>query len=74
MHVTKSKKWKDATDLFYVSPAESAGSALEVVEETWIFTYLSMLEALEDIGDTAYFWQYDNHGNKLVQVRFYPDS
>ena len=33
----------------------------------WIFEFLAGLGA----DDTAYFWQYDNHGNKLVQVRFY---
>ena len=24
--------------------------------------------------DVAYFWQYDNHGNKLVKLRFYLDE
>ena len=52
-------QWKDATGLFYVS-----GS--------WIFEYLASLSTMT--GDAyAYFWQYDNQGNRLVQVRFYPD-
>lgn len=34
----------------------------------WIFSYLATLPT-----GSAYFWQYDNQGDKLVQVRFYPD-
>ena len=42
----------------------------------WVFEYLSFLTGYDfgdgpDITDAAYFWQYDNHGNKLVKVRFY---
>ena len=53
------KDWTDATDLFYY-------------EGQWVFDYLQNLidDPLLDSG--AYFWQFDNNGNKLVQVRFYP--
>lgn len=52
--------WKNATGLFYY-------------EGQWVFEYLAWLATQPGVTDTAYFWQYDNHGNKLVQVRFYPD-
>ncbi|MBA7548690.1 hypothetical protein ES705_41156 [subsurface metagenome] len=74
VHVTKSKKWKDATHIFYVSTGEDIFDI--ITEDTWVFEYMAQLEAaLLDplIVDTAYFWQYDNHGNKLVKVRFYKD-
>ena len=72
--VTKSKKWKDATDLFYVSEGEDPFDI--ITADTWVFTYMAQLEDFDfgddpSIDDTAYFWQYDNHGNKLVKVRFY---
>jgi hypothetical protein len=75
VHVTKSKKWKDATHIFYVSDSEDP---FEIVgkDDVWVFTYMANLEAAPlypSIEDTAYFWQYDNHGNKLVKVRFYKD-
>jgi len=77
VHVTKSKKWKDATELFYVDCEEDPFGIVPCNSlGTWVFTYMENLEAaLLDplIVDTAYFWQYDNHGNKLVKVRFYPD-
>ena len=74
--VTKSKNWQDATDLFYVSPVEDYFGIISA--DMWVFEYLNFLTAHDfgddpDITDAAYFWQYDNHGNKLVQVRFYPD-
>ena len=75
--VTKSKKWKDATELFYVDCGEDPFGIVPCNGlGTWVFTYLEDLEAapLDPlIVDTAYFWQYDNHGNKLVKVRFYED-
>ena len=55
-----SKNWKDATFLFYY-------------EEEWIFDYLQALIDDSELDPGAYFWQYDNHGNKLVKVRFYRD-
>jgi len=74
VNVTKSKKWKDATHIFYVSDAEDTFDI--ITADTWVFEYMAQLEAFDfgadpSIVDTAYFWQYDNHGNKLVKVRFY---
>ena len=74
----KGKKWFDASDIIYVSCAEDGfgivashigcnGNGLGM----WVFDYLALLESEQDMTDTAYFWQYDNHGNKLVKVRFY---
>jgi len=74
VNVTKSKKWKDATHIFYVSDAEDTFNIIS--EDTWVFEYMAQLEAAPldpSIVDTAYFWQFDNKGNKLVKVRFYPD-
>lgn len=77
VHVTKSKKWKDATHIFYVSDIEDP-FGLVGAEDMWVFYYMSAVEAY--LGDdptipgepyTEYFWEYDNHGNKLVKVRFY---
>ena len=64
LKVTKNMGWKDVTDDLFV------------FDGMWLFDYLEMIEAaIVDGGlgatDTAYFWQYDNHGNKLVKVRFY---
>jgi len=74
VRVTKSKKWKDATHLFYVSPGEDYFGIIS--DDMWVFEYLSFLTGYDfgddpDITDAAYFWQFDNHGNKLVKVRFY---
>ena len=77
--VTKSKKWKDATGLFYVNCGEDPFGIVSCNGNdlgTWVFTYMEDLEAASldpSIVDTAYFWQFDNHGNKLVKVRFYKD-
>jgi hypothetical protein len=75
VRITKSKKWQDATDLFYVSPGEDWFKIIST--DMWVFEYLTFLTEYDfgddpDITDAAYFWQYDNHGNKLVKVRFYP--
>ena len=55
---SSGKNWTIATDLFYYGGQ-------------WVFDYLQELidDPLLDSG--AYFWQYDNKGNKLVKVRFY---
>jgi len=50
-------------------PQWKGATKLFYVGTEWIFDYLAGLGA----EDTAYFWQFDNNGNKLVQVRFYPD-
>ena len=69
----KGKQWKDATDLFYVSPGEDPFGAIG--DDMWVFDYMDLLEDCatgQCMDDTAYFWQFDNHGNKLVKLRFYP--
>lgn len=48
----------------------------------WVFDYMSGLDSwapvdeegnlIYDLSDLAYFWQFVNSGNKLIQVRFYP--
>ena len=69
--ITVTRKWQDATGLFYVDPGEDNLGL--VTDSTWVFDYLNML-ASYGYGDGQYFWDYDNNGNKLVQVRFYPDN
>ena len=75
----KGKKWNEATDLFYISPGEDI---FEIIgDEMWIFEYLTFLKNYDfefdpnnpgiDIDEALYFWQFDNHGNKLVKLRFY---
>ena len=55
---SSGKDWTDATDLFYY-------------EGQWVFDYLQELIDDPDLDPGAYFWQFDNKGNKLVKVRFY---
>lgn len=70
--VSVSRQWQNATDLFMIDDQEVAGSTLPAPgEDTWIFDYLDDLEESE-FGDLAYFWQLQNNGCKLIQVRFYP--
>ena len=80
--------WTDATDLFFVSTLEDdfgfiTGSEVDYNPNLgiWVFDYITGLdtwyedtegEAPYDLSDLSYFWQFDNHGNKLIQVRFYP--
>ena len=75
----RGKKWIYASDIIYVSCDEDD---LGIVDSyigcnnndlgMWVFDYLAALEGDPYyMTDTAYFWQYDNHGNKLVKVRFY---
>ncbi|WP_135611793.1 hypothetical protein [Methanococcoides sp. AM1] len=76
--VSKSKKaqWTDATDLFYVSAKEepdTIGMMSPGDADVWVFDYLNNLKTFDSVlyPDPTYFWQYDNHGSKLVQIRFY---
>jgi len=70
---SKKPKWKDATHIFYVSSSEDPfGMVPANGLGMWVFDYLAWLAAQPDVTDTAYFWQFDNRGNKLIQVRFYP--
>jgi hypothetical protein len=79
VNVKKTKDWNDATDIFYVSCSEDLLSIVDDIVDCdglgmWVFEYLSALTTYDPlINDNAYFWQFDNNGNKLVQVRFYPD-
>ncbi len=68
--INVNRQWQDATGLFYVDPTEDTLGI--TTNSTWVFDYLDML-ASYGYGDGQYFWDYDNNGNKLVQVRFYPD-
>jgi hypothetical protein len=72
-----SKKFEEITDLFYVSNTEEAAGGLDLIlpgdPDVWVFDYLNLLKTLDDYQNAEYFWQYQNFGNKLVKVRFYPD-
>lgn len=59
--VTVKKKWQNVTDELFIYEGE------------WVFDYLARIEADPLYEEAAYFWQYDNKGNKLVKVRFYKD-
>ena len=77
--VKKNLGWLDATHIFYVSCSEDYFGLVECNGlGMWVFEYLNFLIGYDfgedlNITNAAYFWQYDNHGNKLVKVRFYPD-
>ncbi len=72
-----SKKFEEITDLFYVSNTEEEAGGLDLIlpgdPDVWVFDYLNLLTTLDDYQNAEYFWQYQNFGNKLVKVRFYPD-
>ena len=82
--LTKQKNsWTDASDLFYVNAVEDPFGFYEVsgIDPVgdygiWVFDYMAGLDAwqteLYNFSNLAYFWQLDNYGNKLIQVRFYP--
>jgi hypothetical protein len=73
--VTVNRRWVEATDLFYIDNAEinTGETGLPTVDgEVWIFDYLDYLCAFDELSVCAYFWQLQNHGSKLIQVRFYP--
>ena len=73
--VTVNRKWSDATDLFFIDNDEinTGATGLPTVSgQVWIFDYLKYLEEMDQYSDTAYFWQLQNSGSKLIQVRFYP--
>lgn len=77
IHVTKAKKWKECTDIFYVSTQEDDFGIIS--EDTWVFTYMKDLIDYDfgddpDITNALYFWQIMNNGNKLIKLRFYPDE
>jgi hypothetical protein len=77
--VTVRRKWSDATDLFFINTEEASGAITGLPDPgdgngglgMWIFDYFDYLDDTE-YSDFAYFWQLQNHGSKLIQVRFYP--
>lgn len=77
--VTVSRKWSNATDLFFINTEEASGAITGLPDPgngndglgMWIFDYFDYLDDA-DYSDFAYFWQLQNHGSKLIQVRFYP--
>ena len=83
VQVKKGKNsWTDATDLFFVTTNEDPFGFVTGIEPEytewgiWVFDYMAGLDNWTDGGydfsDLAYFWEFDNRGNKLIQVRFYP--
>ena len=79
--VTVSRKWSDATDLFFIDTEEASGAITGLPDPgngngglgMWIFDYFNSLDET-GYSDFAYFWQLQNSGSKLIQVRFYPMS
>lgn len=70
--VSVGRQWQNATDLFLIDASEVSGSTLpQPLEEVWVFDYLNGLDQTA-FGDLAYFWQLQNNGCRLIQVRFYP--
>jgi hypothetical protein len=62
---TKKPTWERVTGLFLVTVTLQNTETLETRTYTnkWIFDIPELYD---------YWWTYDNHGQKLVQVRFYP--
>ena len=61
----KKPRWERVTGLFLVTVTllnTETGDTIEY-KDTWIFDIPELFE---------YWWGYDNHGQKLVKVRFYP--
>ena len=76
--VTVSRKWDNATDLFFIDTDEASIGITGLPDPgsadglgMWIFDYFDYLDDAE-YSDFAYFWQLQNNGSKLIQVRFYP--
>jgi hypothetical protein len=82
--ISVNRKWQDAYDLFWVTWDEDYFSfMLNTDPDMWIFDYLDFIEGQQvgvdpDTGEPIlleygmYFWDFDNNGNKLIKVRFYP--
>ena len=66
---SKTPRWTNATDLFWVSANEDP--FFGVTEDTWVFDYMNMLSEANAGTNYLYLWQLDNNSNKLLQVRFY---
>ena len=78
INVSRSKKWKDITDIFEVDAGEdginwSAFGLAPPDYPMWVFDYLGFLEDwLPEYEYAEYFWQLVNNNIRLIQVRFYP--
>lgn len=75
--VSKGKnKWTDASTLLWVDSGEDP-FGIVTGDPWWVFDYMAAMDAMTDgdggdkFSDLAYFWQVDNKGNRLIQVRFY---
>ncbi len=66
---SKTPRWTNATDLFWISPGEDP--FFGVTQDTWVFDYITMLSNTYVGTNYLYLWQLDNNNNKLLQVRFY---
>ena len=75
--VRKNGNWTDASTILWVTDDEDP---FDIVtgDPMWVFDYMPLMD-LVTFGDSedrfsqlAYLWQVDNHGNKLIQLRFYP--
>jgi len=78
INVSRSKKWKDITDMFEVDDSEDdvpwGDWGITPPEyPMWVFDYLTFLaDWLPDYESAEYFWQLVNNNIRLIQVRFYP--
>ncbi len=66
---SKTPRWTNATDLFWVSPNEDP--YLGITQDQWVFEYMQNLSNTFVGTNYLYLWQLDNNNNKLLQVRFY---
>ena len=77
--INVSRKWSNATDLFFIDTAEASLGITGLPDPgtgndglgMWIFDYFDTLNS-SAYSDMAYFWQLQNNGSRLIQVRFYP--
>jgi hypothetical protein len=78
INVSRSKKWKDITDMFEVDASEDDvpwgdWGITPPTYPMWVFDYLTFLaDWLPDYESAEYFWQLVNNNIRLIQVRFYP--
>jgi len=75
--VSKGKnKWTDASTILWVDSGEDP-FGIVTGDPIWVFDYMDAMDDMtygedeDKFSDLAYFWQVDNHGNKLIPVRFY---
>lgn len=66
----KSKFTNVSKDLLYV---DYCTAAVEVTEGVWECTSWAVSPLFGDDG-ASYWWEYDNYGQRVAQLRFYPES